>query len=147
MKILVDADACPKPIKEIVYRAANRLNIRAIFFANHHLNLPNSKFLSFKQVPKGFDVADNEIVDMVESNDIVITADIPLASDVVAKYATAINVRGEVYTETNIKQKLTMRNFMSDMRDAGVATGGPKPLSKRDIQDFANSLDRILAAN
>lgn len=145
MKILVDADACPKPIKEVLYRVSKRLQIPIIFFANHSLTLPPSPLLTFKQVSKGFDVADSEIEKLVQKNDLVITADLPLADAVITKNATAINIRGTLYTHENIKQKLTMRNFMTDLRDAGQITGGPAPFGKKDIQNFANALDRFLA--
>jgi uncharacterized protein YaiI (UPF0178 family) len=147
MKILVDADSCPKVIKEIIFRASKRLSIETILFANHVLNIPNSPHIKFQLVGKGFDVADSVIEDMVQKGDLVVTADIPLADSVIDKNATAINVRGMLYTKENIKQKLTMRNFMSDMRDAGQVSGGPAAFSKKDQQNFANALDRFLAQN
>ncbi len=147
MNIFVDADACPNVIKEIIFRVAKRLKIKTIFFANHTLRLPPSPFIKFVQVEKGFDVADFEIEKRVEKGDLVITADIPLADSVIDKNATAINVRGMVYTKENIKEKLAMRNLMDGLRGAGQITGGPPPLNKTDQQQFANALDRFLAKN
>lgn len=145
MKIWVDADACPNVIKEILYRAANRTENPLILVANQFLNVPPSPFISSVQVSAGFDVADNYIAQQVEKDDIVVTADIPLAADIVAKEAKGINPRGELYTEQNIKQRLTMRNFMEEMRNAGQASGGPPPFDNRDKRAFANTLDRLLA--
>lgn len=147
MKIWVDADACPNVIKEMLYRAANRTETPLILVANQFLNVPPSPFISSVQVSAGFDVADNYIAQQVEKNDIVITADIPLAADIVAKQAWGINPRGELYTEQNIKQRLTMRNFMEEMRNTGQASGGPPPFDNRDKQAFANTLDKLLAKN
>lgn len=144
MTIFVDADACPNPIKEIIIRAANRVKTTAIFFANHPIRLTASPYVQFKQVPKGFDVADGEIEKMVSKHDLVITADIPLADKVIDKEAIALNVRGTLYTKANIKQKLAMRDFMEQMRDAGMARGGPSALNAKDKQQFANALDRYL---
>jgi hypothetical protein len=145
MKILVDADACPNPIKEILYRAAKRLSIPMTLFANHPLTIAPSPFIKFVLVPKGFDVADNIIVERVEKGDLVITADIPLASATIEKGGFALNVRGEFYTEENIQQRLAMRNYMEELRSLGQRTGGPAPLNTKDHQDFANALDRFLA--
>jgi uncharacterized protein len=145
MKILVDADACPKLIKEIIFKAANKRKIETILFANHAVHVPLSKFIKFKLVPKGFDVADSEIEAMVSSGDLVVTADIPLADSVITKQAHAINVRGQVYTKDNIKDILATRNLMQDLKDAGTVSGGPKALSNKDTQAFANALDRYLS--
>lgn len=145
MKILVDADACPNVIKDIIFRAANRLKINCVLYANHPLNIPNSPYIRFMQVSKGFDVADKAIEEKVEKGDLVITADIPLADSVIDKHAYAINPRGTIYTKDNIKEKLGMRNFMDEMRGAGQVTGGPPPLGKTDRQKFANALDSLLA--
>jgi len=147
VKIFVDADACPNVVKEILYRVSKRLQINTIFFANHSLRLPPSPFLKFVQVEKGFDVADFEIEKRVEAGDLVVTADIPLADSVIDKNATAINVRGMLYTKENIKEKLAIRNLMDGLRGAGQITGGPPPLNKTDQQQFANTLDRFLAKN
>ena len=145
VKILVDADACPNVIKDILVRASERLKITMIFVANKPLNVPKSPQISSVVVSSGFDVADQHIVTLIESGDLVITADIPLANEVIDKKGYALNPRGEFYTEENIKQRLTMRNFMDEMRTMGQASGGPPPLNKRDRQVFANALDRFLA--
>jgi uncharacterized protein YaiI (UPF0178 family) len=145
MKIWVDADACPTVIKEILYRAANRVEIQTILVANQFLKTPASPFIKTVQVNAGFDVADNYIVQWLEAEDIVITADIPLAAEVVEKGAHGINPRGTLYTKQNIKQTLGMRNFMEEMRNTGQVSGGPPPLNAKDKQQFANTLDRLLA--
>ncbi len=147
MKILVDADACPNVIKDILFRASKRLNMQMILFANHALNLPKTPYIQFVQVSKGFDVADDEIIKRVLPGDLVITADIPLADSVIDKHATAINPRGMLYTKENIKQKLGMRNFMEELRGMGKITGGPASLNKQDLQEFSNKLDSFLAKN
>lgn len=145
MKIFVDADACPKPVKEILYRVANRLKINTIFVANKALALPRSEYIRLKVVPHGLDVADQHIIDSVEEGDLVITADIPLASEVIDKNAHALEPRGDFFTKDNIKQRLSIRNFMSEMRDMGHELGGPSALHQRDVRNFANALDRFLA--
>jgi len=145
MQIWVDADACPVVIKEILFRAAERTQIQLTLVANHAMRIPPSKFISFVRVNCGFDVADNEIVQRAQPEDLVITSDIPLASEVVDKGCTALNPRGELYTASNIKQRLNMRDFMDTLRSSGVETGGAPPLSQRDRQEFANNLDRWLA--
>ncbi|MEN8166236.1 MAG: YaiI/YqxD family protein [Pseudomonadota bacterium] len=144
MQIWVDADACPNVIKEILFRAADRTQTTVILVANQPLRTPASKFVTSIQVPGGFDVADNEIVKRLQQEDLVITADIPLASAVVEKGGHAINPRGERYTKDNIKQRLSMRNFMEELRSSGVDTGGPPSLNQSDRQAFANQLDRFL---
>ncbi len=144
MKIWVDADGCPNVIKEILYRAAQRTKINVTLVANHHINIPRSKYISFLQVHQGFDVADNEIVKRVLFDDLVITGDIPLASDVIDKQCLALNFRGELYTNENIKARLEMRNFMETLRNSGVETGGPAPLNQKDRHLFAAKLDKIL---
>ena len=145
MKIWVDADACPVVIKEILFRVANRTKIMVTLVANQYIRTPPSLFIKFIQVAAGFDVADNEIVRRVESGDIVITGDIPLASEVIEKDAVAINPRGELYSKENIKARLSQRDFMETLRSSGVNTGGPPPLNQTDRQNFANQLDRLLA--
>ncbi|GAB3112090.1 YaiI/YqxD family protein [Aestuariicella hydrocarbonica] len=145
MKIWVDADATPKPVKEILFRAAQRAGVTTTLVANQSLSVPNSPFLKTVQVPSGFDVADNYIVQQCESGDLVITADIPLAAEVVEKGALAINPRGEKYTPENIRQRLAMRDFMEEMRSSGQVTDGPKTYNQQDRQAFANTLDRLLA--
>lgn len=145
MKIWVDADACPNVIKEIIFRAAERKQIPTVLVANQTIRTPPSSIIRSVRVSAGFDVADNYIVQHVEPGDLVITADIPLASEVIAKKATALNPRGELYSKDNIQQRLTMRNFMEEMRSTGQVSGGPPPINQRDRQNFANELDRFLA--
>ncbi len=145
MKIWVDADACPVVIKEILYRAAKRTNTEMTLVANQPLNVPPSPLIRTIQVSSGFDVADNEIVRRSEFGDLVITADIPLAAEVIDKGAHALNPRGELYTTENIKARLNMRDFMDALRGSGIQTGGPKEFSQSDRQTFANALDRLLA--
>ncbi len=145
MKIWVDADACPVVIKEILYRAADRTQTFTTFVANHHLRLPGSKYLTFLQVNSGFDVADDEIVKRASCEDLVITADIPLAAEVVEKGCLALNPRGELYTVENIKARLNIRDFMDTLRSSGIQTDGVPPISQADRQAFANNLDKLLA--
>lgn len=147
MQIFVDADACPKAIKDILIRTALRSHIAVIFVANKILNLPVSPYIKAIRVSAGFDVADNKIIEQAEKGDLIITADIPLADAVVSKKCIALNPRGWLYTEDNIKQQLSMRNFMDSLRSAGMNTGGPKTLHPKDIQAFANHLDRIITQN
>jgi uncharacterized protein YaiI (UPF0178 family) len=145
MQIWVDADACPKVIKEILFRAAERRQIALTLVANKMLYCPPSKYIRAMQVPAGFDVADNKIAELVETGDLVITADIPLAAQVIARGGQALNPRGEFYTKDNIQERLTMRDFMDNLRGSGVDTGGPPIFSQSDRQAFANQLDRFLA--
>lgn len=144
MFIWVDADACPNVIKDVLYRAADRTQTMVTFVANQFLRVPPSPWLRTLQVPAGFDVADNEIVKRVQIGDLVITADIPLAAEVIEKGATALNPRGERYSPATIRERLTMRDFMDTMRASGVQTGGPAAMSPRDRQQFANELDSWL---
>lgn len=144
MRIWVDADACPKVIKEILFRAAIRTKTALVLVSNHALSTPSSPFISKMQVAAGFDVADNKIVQSLLPGDLVITADIPLADAVIDKGATALNPRGELYSKANIKERLSMRNFSTDLRSSGVRTGGPATISKKEIQYFANELDKLL---
>ena len=144
MHIWVDADACPKVIKEILYRVVERLQIPMTMVANSTLLTPKSPLIQTIRVAAGADVADAEIVAQMESGDLVITADIPLAADVIAKRGHALNPRGTFYSEANVKQYLTMRNFMDDLRGSGVMTGGPAAFSNSDRMAFANQLDRFL---
>jgi uncharacterized protein YaiI (UPF0178 family) len=145
MQIWVDADACPKAIKDILFRAAERATITTTLVANHSLPLPPSRFIKLLQVQSGFDVADNEIVKRLSRGDLVITSDIPLAHEVLGKGGHAINPRGERYTPDTIQERLTMRDFMDTLRSSGIHTGGPSALTSRDIQAFANQLDTFLA--
>src|SRR3989338_3283787 len=138
MQIWVDADACPKVIKDILFRVAARTKIMLILVSNHALAVPASPYISRLQVGAGFDVADNKIVDKVKPGDLVITGDIPLAAAVIDKDATALNPRGELYTKANINERLAVRNLSTDLRSAGAITGGPAAISKRQIQHFAN---------
>lgn len=144
MKIWIDGDACPKAVKEILYRVAIRTKIAVIFVANQYLHLPQSEFLKIIQVGEGADVADDEIAKHCAPEDIVITADIPLAARIVEKGAVALDPCGTLYDSNNIGQILDMRNFMSELRGSGVETGGPDKFSAKECQKFANELDRIL---
>lgn len=142
--IWVDADACPSVIKDILYRAAERKKLPLVLVANQPLRTPASPYISSLTVSKGFDEADNEIVRRTQLGDLVITSDIPLAADVLAKGGIALNPRGERYDPDTIKQKLTMRDFMETLRASGIQSGGPASFSQADRQAFANQLDRIL---
>ncbi|GGW53987.1 YaiI/YqxD family protein [Alishewanella tabrizica] len=142
--IWVDADACPTVIKDILYRAAERKKLPLVLIANQPLRTPPSPYISSLTVSKGFDEADNEIVRRTQVGDLVITADIPLAAEVLAKGGLALNPRGELYSTDTIKQKLTMRDFMETLRASGIQSGGPASLHQSDRQAFANQLDKIL---
>ncbi len=144
MKIYVDADACPNVIKSIIFRASDRTKTEVLLVANQYMATPASKLITAIQVHQGFDVADDEIVKRVNAGDIVITSDIPLASDVIDKGTTALNPRGELYTTDNIKARLQMRNFMETLRNSGVDTGGPAALNQKDRENFANQLNKLL---
>jgi uncharacterized protein len=144
IQIWVDADACPNPIKEILFRAAKRVGIHTTFVANQSLQIPASPYIKAIQVRSGLDVADKHIVQLLHPGDLVITADIPLAAEAIAKGALALNPRGEFYSEGNIRERLSLRNFMDELRSGGVDTGGPPAFSQRDCQAFANQLDRFL---
>lgn len=146
MAIWVDADACPNVIKEILFRAAERTQIVVTLVANQNLRVPPSRFVRAVRVPAGFDVADNEIVQKCQPGDLVVTADIPLAAEVLDKGAVALNPRGERYSEATIRERLTMRDFMETLRASGVQTGGPDSLGPRDRQLFAAELDKWLLA-
>jgi uncharacterized protein YaiI (UPF0178 family) len=145
MKLWVDADACPKVIREVIIRAAERTGIDCIFVANHIIPLPKRDNIRFLQVQSGFDIADNEIVQRTEAGDLVITSDIPLADELLSKNVMALSSRGELFTKENIKARLNIRDFMETMRSSGIQTGGPASLSQTDRREFANHLDRILA--
>ena len=144
MKIWVDADACPKVIKEILFRAAERTKTPVALVANKWFRLPESAFISFIQVEQGPDIADDEIAKRCEAGDLVITADIPLAARAVEKGARALDPRGMLYDKDNIKQVLTMRNFMDGLRGSGVETGGPDSFGQRERQLFANELEKVM---
>jgi uncharacterized protein len=144
MNIWVDADACPNVVKEILFRAAERVRVQTTFVANQLIRVPRSAFVASLQVQQGFDVADNEIVKRVAVGDLVITSDIPLAADVIAKGGHALSPRGELFTPENIKGRLNIRDFLDTMRSSGFDTGGPPPLNKTDRKLFADHLDRLL---
>jgi len=145
MKIWVDADACPGVIKEILFRAAERTGIEVILVANQAIKVPPSRYIRSLQVASGFDVADNEIVKQTIAGDLVVTADIPLAAEVIAKGGHALNPRGEMYTTDTIRARLNIRDFMDTMRASGIHTGGPAALNQGDRKAFADSLDRLLS--
>ncbi|QDT94979.1 YaiI/YqxD family protein [Gimesia aquarii] len=146
MQIWVDADACPIEIKELLFRAAKRTKIKVTLVANQPLHTPRSEFIDSLLVPAGLNVADQRIVELTQPGDLVITADIPLAADVVAKGGQALNPRGTLYTEANIGERLAVRDLMDDLRGEGQITGGPANFSAKDRQAFANQLDRWLTA-
>ena len=143
-RIWVDADASPKAVKEILYRASERTKIPVTFVANQFLEVPRSSLIFAVKVASGFDVADNYIVEHSNKGDIAITQDIPLAAELVAKGCVVLNPRGERYTKENVRERLNMRDFMDSLRSSGVQTGGPEAFSKKDRTTFANALDNVL---
>lgn len=145
MQIWVDADACPKVIKEIVYRAAQRARITVTLVANQPLSVPRSPFIKVLLAAQGFDQADKLIIEHLQSDDLVVTADIPLAAQAIEKGATALNPRGEAYDKNNIRERLTLRNFMEELRSTGQTQGGPPPLNLQDRHRFASNLDRWMS--
>lgn len=145
MQVLVDADACPAVIKDMLFRAARRAEVQVTLVANQYLRTPPSPFIKSIQVPAGFDAADARVVELVAAGDLVITADIPLAAAVIERGAHALDPRGNWFTRENIKERLTMRDVMDQLRNAGIDTGGPAPFSARDSKAFAGQLDRFLA--
>lgn len=145
MKIWVDADACPVVIKDILFKAAERTKVQLTLVANQQIRVPPSRYIKSIQVASGFDVADDEIVERASAGDLVITSDIPLASDVIDKGALALSPRGEMYTRENIKARLNIRDFMDTMRGSGIDTGGPPAFNQNDRKAFADHLDRQLA--
>lgn len=140
----IDADACPSAIKDIILRAAQRLALPVVFVANKRIELPRSELFSFVQVPKGLDVADAYVAEHAQAGDLAVTQDIPLAAALVKKGVVVLDVRGEPFTEENIDERLSLRNFMQELREGGVTTGGPKGFGPQDKQRFAASLDREL---
>jgi len=146
MRIWVDADACPRVVKDVLYRAAERRKVRLILVANSRFPTPRSEYIEFQQVGAGFDKADLAITEQAQSGDVVITTDIPLAAGVIEKGGVGLSPRGELFTADNIRSRLTMRDFLDEMRGSGVMTGGPSALSARDRQEFANQLDRLLSS-
>ncbi len=147
MHIWVDADACPNIVKEVLYKAATRRGIKLTLVANIPLSVPASPLINTITVSAGFDEADKEIARLVNTGDLVITADIPLADAIVDKGATGLNPRGELYTEENVKGLLRMRNLMEELRSGGMVSGGPAPIGAKDKQEFTNQLDRFLTRN
>ena len=145
MHIWVDADACPLAVKEILYRAAERLEVPMTLVANKLLGVPRSSWIRSVQVSRGFDVADNEIARRLAPGDLVVTADVPLAADVIAKGGHALNPRGELYTQDNIRERLQTRDFLEKLRETGVQTGGPAPFDRTDSKRFADQVDTFLA--
>jgi uncharacterized protein YaiI (UPF0178 family) len=144
MHVWVDADACPSEIKELLYRAAMRRKVKATLVANQQMRTPKSEYIDSIVVQAGMDVADRRIVALLEPGDLVVTADIPLAADVVARGGQALNPRGELYTDSNIGERLAVRNMLDDLRAGGQITGGPPNFNAKDKQAFANQLDRWL---
>jgi len=144
MKIWVDADACPNIIKNVIYKVAKRRKINVILVANQFMRIPESDLFDFMKVGDGFNEADEKIVELIDKTDLVITADIPMASDVIEKGAVALNPRGEMYTTDNIRARLSMRDFMDTLRMGGTITGGPPPLDQNNVQNFTNALDKFL---
>jgi uncharacterized protein YaiI (UPF0178 family) len=147
MQIWVDADACPGEIKELLYRAADRLKVKLTLVANQSLRIPRSEFIETLLVPDGANIADRRIVELAAAGDLVVTADIPLAADVVTKGAEAIDPRGGLYTQTNIGERLVVRNMLDQLRGSGHIGGGPSNFGPKDRQAFANQLDRWMAKN
>ncbi len=144
MTIWIDGDACPNPIKNVLFKAANKRQINTVLVANHHVRLMPSPYISSMQVAGGFDVADNTIVERMSAGDLVITADIPLADEVITKGGHALNPRGRLYDKENIKSHLSRRDMMEELRASGTISGGPAAFSPKDVQTFANALDRII---
>src|SRR5258706_12970893 len=147
MRIWVHADACPNVIKDLLFRAAERARVTLTLVANQPIRTPPSQYIKALQVPAGFDVADNKIVELAEAGDLVVTADIPLAASVIEKGGHALDPRGETYTRDNIKERLAMRKLMDELRSSGIDTGGAATFSNSDPQGFSNKLDRLFAAN
>jgi uncharacterized protein YaiI (UPF0178 family) len=147
MQIWIDADACPKPIKEILFRAAERVKTPLVLVANRPMQAPPSRYIQSMVVAAGMDVADDTIVRLLQPGDLVITADIPLAALVVDKGGHALNPRGELYDKDNIRERLAMRDLMDELRGSGIDTGGPPPFNQQDRTAFANQLDRFLASH
>ena len=145
MRIWVDADACPNVIKDILFRAADRAHVTLTLVANQPVRIPPSPYIKALQVPAGFDVADDRIVELTEAGDLVVTADIPLAAGVIEKGGHALDPRGETYTKDNIRERLAVRKLMDELRSSGIDTGGPAIFSHADRQAFANKLDRFLS--
>jgi len=146
VQIWVDADACPKAVKEVLFRCADRTGTQVTLVANQYLPTPRSKYVNALQVPAGFDVADNEIIARLQPGDLVVTADVPLADEVLAKQGAAINPRGTRYTRENIKDHLQRRDMREELRASGLVGGGPDAYGKKELQNFSNALDRYLTS-
>ena len=142
--IWIDADACPKVIKDIVFKTSKRLNVNVVLVANGAMHIPTSPLIKIITVPHGADIADNRIVELLHPGDIVVTGDIPLAARVVEESGLAIGIRGELFDDDSVQARLATRNLMEQFRSAGMETSGPKPLNQKDVQAFANQLDRTL---
>ena len=147
MKIYVDADSCPKPIKKILFRLANRTKITITFVANRPMSAPRLNNIKTIEVSRGIDKADEYILEKISQTDLIITADIPLAADAIEKGASALDPRGELYTRENVRQRLNMRDFMSTMRASGMHMGGASSFSNSNQIDFSNAIDRYVAQN
>ena len=147
MHIYIDADACPKVIKDVLYKAVERVQVHMTLVADQFMRIPQSQYVKSVKVPSGIDAADDKIVELAEPGDLVVTADIPLADLIVSKGAFAINPRGELYTEQNIKERLAVRDMMAEIRSTGVEFGGPPAFNPKDKQNFSNALDRFLTKN
>ncbi|WP_354681897.1 YaiI/YqxD family protein [Cupriavidus necator] len=145
MQVLVDADACPVVIKEMLYRAAQRVEVCVTLVANKYMRTPPSRFINALQVPAGFDAADDRIIELLGSGDLVITGDIPLAAAALGKGAYVLDPRGIWFSRENVQERLTMREVMDQLRGSGVDTGGPAPYTPQDGKAFAAQLDRFLA--
>ncbi len=144
MQIWVDADACPRAAKEVLFRLADRRRVMVTLVANQHLATPRSKYVQSVVVPKGFDVADNEIVARVDTDDLVVTADVPLADEIISKGGAALNPRGTLYTPENVRDHLQRRDMREQLRDSGLVSGGPDAYGNKEVQAFANALDRYV---
>jgi hypothetical protein len=147
MQIWVDADACPRPAKDVLFRVAERAHVSVTLVANQYLKTPPSKYVKALQVPAGFDVADNEIVALLEPGDLVVTADIPLADEVISKGGAALNPRGTLYSKENIKDHLQRRDMLDELRGSGMVSGGPDVYGNKEVQRFSNALDRYVTKN
>jgi uncharacterized protein YaiI (UPF0178 family) len=146
LRIWIDADGCPRPVKEVVFKASQRLKLPVTMVADRQVGRPTNSLVSLVVVPGDMDAADRYIAENLQPGDLVITTDLPLAAQVVAKGAWGLNPRGELYTEENVRERLSMRDFMSDLRETGVITGGPAPFGPKDRRNFNDALDRLLTA-
>lgn len=146
MRIWIDADACPRPVKEIVFKRSEKKGLRVTLVANSFQRTPHVAWIDFVQVPQGMDAADHHIAANVTAPDLVITQDVPLAAEIVESGATAMSVRGELWTEDNVRERLSIRDFLTEARAMGVTTSGPPPFDQKAKQTFANAFDRWLAS-